>query len=205
MDKYYEKNRERILEKQKLRQQQNKERIREYNKKYKQLIKDPDYIKKKLEKKVLTDEEKRLLKNKKQREYYERTKKLKVKPERKEKSVKYKKKAIDKKDFYKEIVISKAQDKLTPEAERYLIRIGDVAYKKNVGTEADKKDIKQFAFMKLFENWRSFDETRFTDPFSYYTEIYKRAMAWHWNFIHHKSTYTNGKCVKLIYCENMDI
>lgn len=218
MNKYYERNKDKILKKQKerIKTPEEKEKHRLYLREWKEKRKDPDYVAAQLKKKNMTDDERKAIHNERQKEYYQRVVKprSKSKPrEKREKKLKVikgiptvysRKPKVDKQEFYKEIVISKAQDKLTPKAEKYLIRVGDVALKKNQGTEADKKDIKQAAFLRLFSQWKTFDETRFDNPLAYYTEVFKRAMAFHWNILHNKKTETGTPAVKLIYFENVD-
>ena len=44
----------------------------------------------------------------------------------------------------------------------------------------DREDCLQTGLLQLFANWRGFDETRSNNPFSYFTEIFKRGMAFGW-------------------------
>lgn len=218
MNKYYERNKDKILQKQKerIKTPEEKEKHRLYLREWKEKRKDPDYVAAQLKKKNMTEDERKAIHNERQKEYYQRVvkPKSKAKPkEKREKTIKEikgikviytRKPKVDKQEFYKEIVISKAQDKLTPIAEKYLIRVGDVSYRKNVGTNDDKNDIRQAAYLRLFSQWKTFDETRFDNPFAYYTEVFKRAMAFHWKFIHHKTTETGCRCVPLVYMDNVD-
>jgi len=114
---------------------------------------------------------------------------------------------VDSKELLKEIVLSKAQDKLTDEAIKMLYQIGNgVMNKKHYYNDSNREDCKQAAFLHLFtpKVWKSFDETRFHNPFAYYTEVYKRAMALEFNRLTFRDSGTR-KYVKLIYSDNMDI
>lgn len=95
------------------------------------------------------------------------------------------KKYITNKDLYIELVISKAQGKLTKEAERMFVILGKhvikVFYYKD---EDDKLDCLQNGYEDLFKNWYSFDELKGTNAFAYLTEVFKRGAAKGFNKIH---------------------
>lgn len=85
------------------------------------------------------------------------------------------------KDLYRELCISKDQDKLTKEAERMMIlvaqNIGKKFYYKN---EEDRKDCVQQAIFILLLRWRSYDVTR-TNAFAWVSQVVKIAMAGQFN------------------------
>jgi hypothetical protein len=97
------------------------------------------------------------------------------------KKVKY----ITNKDLYIELIVSKAQGKLTRDAERMFIILGKhvikTFYYKN---EDDKFDCLQNGYEDLFKNWYSFDELKGTNAFAYTTEVFKRGAAKGFNKLH---------------------
>jgi hypothetical protein len=94
---------------------------------------------------------------------------------------------IDKKEIYKQIVISKAYGFLTRDAEEMLKKIADRAIRKMVYSNPDdRKDCIQTGLLNLFDNWSKFNEEKYTDAFSYYTEIFKRGIAAGYNELHKK-------------------
>jgi len=87
-------------------------------------------------------------------------------------------------DLYKEIIKSKAQDKLTDEAIKMLILMcKKINLKFRYENEMDREDVLQFSYLRILQVWKNFDETRYTNTFSYYTEIIKRAHAFEFNFL----------------------
>jgi hypothetical protein len=96
-----------------------------------------------------------------------------------------KKKYITNKDLYCEILVSKAQGKLSKEAERMLVLLGKNIIKKFYYVNPDDKyDCLQNGYYQLFKNWWMFDELKGENCFSYYTEIFKRGIAAGFNKIH---------------------
>jgi hypothetical protein len=96
-----------------------------------------------------------------------------------------KKKYITNKDLYCEIVLSKAQGKLSKEAERMLVLLGKNIIKKFYYVNPDDKyDCLQNGYYQLFKNWWMFDELKGENCFSYYTEVFKRGIAAGFNKIH---------------------
>jgi hypothetical protein len=85
---------------------------------------------------------------------------------------------ISGKDFYKEMVISKAKGILTKEAQDgiYLIAknlSGKFGYK----DPEWRKDCLQEGLLMAYKYWMKFEEERSTNAFGYFTEIIKRGMA----------------------------
>lgn len=95
-----------------------------------------------------------------------------------------KKNYLNNRDLYDQIVISKADDKLTKDAEKMLILIAERAIRKLVYlNNDDKMDCMQFAILDLLKYWRNFNP-KYTNAFAYFTEIAKRGYAKGWNKIH---------------------
>ena len=89
--------------------------------------------------------------------------------------------------LYKEIIVSKAMGKLTKNAEKMLIAIGKNAIKKfYYYNPEDKYDCMQNGMMMMFKFWYNFDEVKSTNPFSYFTEIFKRGAAAGYNELYKK-------------------
>lgn len=93
---------------------------------------------------------------------------------------------LNNKDLYDQIVVSKEQDKLTPDAEKMLVLIAERAIRKlTYVNEDDRQDCLQFAILDLLRYWRSFNP-QYKNAFAYFTEIAKRGYAKGWNKIHPK-------------------
>ena len=95
-----------------------------------------------------------------------------------------KKNYLNNADFYKAIVESKEQGKLTRDAEKMLILLAEKAINKmKYVDEKDREDCLSFAILDLLKYWRSFNP-QYTNAFAYFTEIAKRGYAKGWNAIH---------------------
>jgi DNA-directed RNA polymerase specialized sigma subunit len=95
-----------------------------------------------------------------------------------------KKNYLNNKDLYEQIVKSKEQDKLTPDAERMLILLAERAIRKmKYVYDEDREDCLQFALLDLLRYWRNFNP-QYPNAFAYFTEIAKRGYAKGWNKIH---------------------
>lgn len=91
---------------------------------------------------------------------------------------------LNNKDLYAEIVKSKEQDKLTPQAEKMLILLAERAiHKMKYVNDDDRDDCLQFALLDLLKYWRNFNP-QYPNAFAYFTEIAKRGYAKGWNKIH---------------------
>lgn len=109
--------------------------------------------------------------------------------------VKKKKKYLSNKDLYIEIIISKAQGKLTRQAVDMLILLGKKAQTKMYYKSLDDKhDCLQEAMFDVFRFWYNFDEVKGDNAFAYFTEIIKRGLARGWN----KMYKTKGADVEII-------
>ena len=83
-------------------------------------------------------------------------------------------------DLLYQIIISKGKGKLTDKAVKQIqLIVEGVASKLYYGylRNTDKDDCIQEALLILLDNWYKFDERRYDDAFSYYTEIAKIAMV----------------------------
>ncbi len=89
------------------------------------------------------------------------------------------------KDFYNEIIKSKELDELTPQAQQMMILLANKTIKKmRYYNPIDKEDCLQTGLMIMFSNWRNFDETKSTNAFAYFTEVFKRGIAKGFNEIY---------------------
>jgi hypothetical protein len=103
-------------------------------------------------------------------------------------------------DLYYEIVVSKGKGKLTKKAENMLILIAKNTIRKKKSTyknQEDMEDCLQQGILRLFENWKGFNEKKYTQSLPYYTEIFKRGIADGHNQIYNKKSY-NDDNIKLI-------
>ena len=119
----------------------------------------------------------------KNRERYAK-RKLKSKPKSKPKcqSDNY----INNKEFFYEIVVSKARGNLTRKATDMIILLGERFYRKFYYADPqDREDTLQQAMLVTFEQWMGFDEERFDNAFSYYTEVIKRGHTMGWRHLTH--------------------
>ncbi len=108
---------------------------------------------------------------------------------------------LNNKDLYCEIIVSKAQGKLTRKAEQMLILLAKETIKKKKYWSADDKlDCWQFGLLDMFQNWYNFNEDKSINSFAYFTEIFKRGTAKGFNFLYKKKG-DNDNLIKLISIE----
>ena len=96
---------------------------------------------------------------------------------------------VDDTEFYFEIVVSKGRGRLTKKTERMLIKIGEEMIKKfdrRYKTQEDKFDCMQQGILSMFQNWKGFNEKRYSSPFTYFPEICKRGIAGGLNQLYQK-------------------
>lgn len=89
-------------------------------------------------------------------------------------------KYLEDKDLYYEIVLSKGKGQLTKKAEDMLILIGNNMIRrkeKNYKSIDDRNDCLHHGFLMMFQNWQNFNEKRYKNALPYFSEIFKRAMA----------------------------
>jgi hypothetical protein len=93
---------------------------------------------------------------------------------------------VNNKELYGEIVLSKAQGKLTPRALILLMLIADgVSRKLPYIKIADKEDCASSAKLDLLKYWAGFNPI-YKNAFAYYTEIAKKGAAKGWNKLYPK-------------------
>ena len=91
---------------------------------------------------------------------------------------------LSNKELYCEMLVSKAQGKLTRNAQKMLIILATRINRKFYYVDPeDRKDCLQEALFDVFKFWYNFDELKTTNAFSYFTEIIKRGHAKSWNKI----------------------
>lgn len=89
---------------------------------------------------------------------------------------------LSNKDLYKELIISKAKGKLTPQAQRMMVLLGkNIIRKFRYRNPDDYYDCLQNGYIDIFANWHSFDENKSENAFAFVTEIFKRSAAKGWN------------------------
>lgn len=94
---------------------------------------------------------------------------------------------LNNKNLYKEIIISKAQGRLTKDAEKMIHLLAKNIIKKfNYTDIKDKEDCLQEGLYQLFKNWKQFDENKTENAFAYFTEVFKRGVAFGFNKYHKK-------------------
>ena len=102
------------------------------------------------------------------------------------------------KDLFIEIVISKAQGKLTNEAKLMLEILAKKTIKKMKYWNADDKmDCYQECLLDMFSNWHNFNIDKSSNAFAYFTEVFKRGTAKSFNMIYKKKG-DNEHQIKLI-------
>lgn len=88
---------------------------------------------------------------------------------------------VKNKDLLAEIIKSKEQDELTPEAVRMLSLIAENVIKKMVYQNPDDRDdCLQGALLDVLMYWRSFDPTKSSNPFAYYTSLITNGIGKTW-------------------------
>lgn len=94
---------------------------------------------------------------------------------------------INKKELYREIVISKAYGRLTRKSENMLVLLANETIKrKSYRSEDDRHDCLYAGIQALLSNWFNFNEERYDNAFAYFTEIFKRGIAGGLNTLYKK-------------------
>lgn len=106
------------------------------------------------------------------------------------------------KDLYVEIVVSKAQGKLTKNAKIMLEILAKRTIKKmRYWSNDDKMDCYQSGLLDMFDNWYNFNEEKSDgNAFAYFTEIFKRGLAKGFNQLYKKKGDSEHR-IKLISLE----
>jgi hypothetical protein len=109
---------------------------------------------------------------------------------------------LNNKDLYVEIIISKAQGKLTKNAERMLELLAKKTIKKmKYWSNDDKLDCYQSGILDMFQNWYNFNEEKSVNAFAYFTEIFKRGLAKGFNEIYKKKGDSDNQ-IKILSIES---
>ena len=105
---------------------------------------------------------------------------------------------LNNKELYIEIIVSKAQGRLTRNAEKMLELLAKKTIKKmRYWSNDDKLDCYQSGLLDMFQNWFNFNEDKSINAFAYFTEIFKRGLAKGWNDLYKKKG-DNEHQIKLI-------
>lgn len=95
---------------------------------------------------------------------------------------------LSNKELHIELVISKAQGKLTKRAKEMLYLLATRIHRKfHYYNEDDKHDCFQEGLFKLYEKWSFYDPETYDNAFALMTEIYKRGAAAGFNKIHERN------------------
>lgn len=111
---------------------------------------------------------------------------------------------ISNKELHIELVISKAQGKLTKRAKDMLYLLATRIHRKfHYFNEDDRNDCFQEGLLRLYQKWDFYDPDRYDNPFAVLTEIYKRAAAAGFNKIYERNK-EGWKPSKVSYYYNDD-
>jgi hypothetical protein len=89
-------------------------------------------------------------------------------------------KYLEDSELYYEIVLSKGKGELTNRAKDMLILVGNNVIRKkekHYKSDDDRNDCLHSGFLMVFKNWMNFDEKRYKHALPYFSEIFKRGMA----------------------------
>jgi len=104
---------------------------------------------------------------------------------------------LSNKELYVEIIISKAQGRLTRRAELMLELLSKKTIKKmRYWNNEDRLDCLQSGLLDMFDNWYNFNEEKSKNPFAYFTEIFKRGMAKGFNSLYKQKGYNENFPIK---------
>ena len=91
------------------------------------------------------------------------------------------------KDLYIEIIISKAQGKLTNKSKLMIEILAKRTIKKmRYYNNDDRLDCYQTGLLDMFSSWYNFNEEKSDNAFAYFTEIFKRGLARGYNELYKK-------------------
>jgi hypothetical protein len=110
---------------------------------------------------------------------------------------------LNNEELYYEIIVSKSRGILTRKAKKMIELIATEAMKKmgsRYWNPEDKSDCYQSALMYMFQNWYNFNEDKGVNAFAYFTEIFKRGIAFMWNTLYKKKGDPDHK-IKLLSLE----
>lgn len=105
-------------------------------------------------------------------------------------------------DLYVEIVVSKAQGKLTNKSKLMLEILAKRTIKKmRYWSNDDKMDCYQSGLLDMFANWYNFNEEKSDNTFAYFTEVFKRGLAKGFNELYKKKG-DNKNQIKVVSIES---
>lgn len=108
---------------------------------------------------------------------------------------------LNNKELYIELVVSKAQGRLTRPAQKMLELLAKKTIKKmRYWSNDDKMDCYQSGLLYIFQNWYNFNEEKSVNAFAYFTEIFKRGIAAGYNSLYKKKG-DNDHQIRLISIE----
>lgn len=109
---------------------------------------------------------------------------------------------LQNKDLYYEIIVSKAQGKLTNNAKIMLELLAKRTIKKmRYWSNDDRLDCYQSGILDLFSNWYNYNDEKSDNPFAYFTEIFKRGAAKEFNSLYKKKGDAEHR-IKLVSIES---
>lgn len=109
---------------------------------------------------------------------------------------------LQNKDLYIEIVISKAQGRLTEKSKKMLELLARKTNQKmRYWNYNDKQDCFQSGLLDMYANWYNFNEEKSNNTFAYFTEIFKRGSAKGFNSLYSKKGDSKNS-IKLISIES---
>ena len=108
---------------------------------------------------------------------------------------------LNNRELYIELVVSKAQGRLTRPAQKMLELLAKKTIKKmRYWSNDDKMDCYQSGLLYVFQNWYNFNEEKSVNAFAYFTEIFKRGIAKGYNDLYKKKG-DNEHQIRLISIE----
>jgi len=108
------------------------------------------------------------------------TKKVMAKPAKPKK--KKKTNYLNNKDLLAQVILSKKQGSMSDTLARMLTMLTSNYSKKNIfASYTYNEDMQAYALMMLVRTWHKFDETRFSNPFAFYTQCIKSSFIQYLN------------------------
>ena len=95
--------------------------------------------------------------------------------------------------LFKEIMKSKEQDELTPDAiQMLMLMVENIIAKKTFKSPEDKEDCKQTALLDCLQYQRGFDPEKSNNPFAYFTSVITNGYAKGWNALYPQNKKAKG-------------
>jgi hypothetical protein len=105
---------------------------------------------------------------------------------------------LSNKELYVEIIISKAQGRLTRRAQGMLELLAKRTIKKmRYWNNDDRLDCYQSGLVDMFDNWYNFNEEKSKNAFAYFTEIFKRGIAKGFNELYKRKGQDDNYPIKM--------